>query len=217
MVIEKIEMNYYWIRKSLTTDKLILFLMLPLLVLFSSCNKTIEGVKLTNYYDACTISNIDFGEMATYKDPSNLFSIRFPYSWDIRESYSDTLYGLFGANLKESSADIKKLISISAIAYQSTDSIMEYAKSEIRGLKSEKGIAIKEAGKTEINGQESIWVLFKSDEELATKVNLVVYIKKPGSNSIFILQASIYSSDNYKKKLCNLKQILNTFKINSND
>ena len=178
-----------------------------------SCKDTIEGIKMTNYYDNCSAFNTDPGNLATYKDPNNLFSIRFPYSWDVRESYSDTLYGLFAANMQESSSDIENLQSISAIGYQTNDSLNIYAKNEIRGLKKEKGINVKEAGKTKINGNSVIWVLFNSKGELASKGNLVIYVKKPSSRIVFILQASVYSSDNYKEKLCNLKQLLNTFKL----
>jgi hypothetical protein len=191
----------------------LLFLVFLLVILNYSCKETIEGVKVTNYYDNCTAFNTDLGDLATYKDPNNLFSIRFPYSWDVRESYSDTLYGIFAANMQESSSDIENLESISAIGYQSNDSLNIYAENEIRGLKNEKGIVVKEAGKTKINGNNVIWVLFKSKGELASKANLVIYVKRPSSNIVFILQASVYSSDNYKERLCNLKQLLNTFKL----
>jgi hypothetical protein len=199
------------------TKSLNLLTLLFLLTSISySCKDTIEGIKVTNYYDSCSAFNTDLGELATYKDPNNLFSIRFPYSWDARESYSDTLYGIFAANMLESSSEIEKLESISAIGYQTADSLEVYAKKEIRGLKNEKGIIVKEAGKTTINGNKVIWVLFKSKGELTSKGNLVIYIKRPSSNIVFILQASVYSSDNYKKRLCNLKQLLNTFKLSSN-
>lgn len=190
------------------------FLAIFLIVLITySCKDTIDGIKVTHYYDNCSAFNTDLANLATYKDPNNLFSIRFPYSWDVRESYSDTLYGIFAANMKESSSDIENLQSISAIGYQTKDSLDIYAKNEIRGLKNEKGINVKEAGKTKINGNRVIWVLFKSKGELASKGNLVIYVKKPSSHIVFILQASVYSSDNYKEKLCNLKQLLNTFKL----
>ncbi len=181
-----------------------------------SCKDTIEGIKLINYYDACPAFNTDLGDLATFKDPNNLFSIRFPYDWDVRESFSDTLYGIFGANMLGSSSDIEKLESISAVAYQTLDSLEVYAANEIRGLKNEANIKVKQVGRTVINGNKVIWVLFKSKEELTSKGNLVIYIKKPSSNIVFILQASVYSSDNYKERLCNLKQLLNTFKLSSN-
>ncbi|NOX47768.1 MAG: hypothetical protein GXO89_12405 [Chlorobi bacterium] len=193
-----------------------LFLMFVLTTLNYSCKDTIEGIKVTNYYDACPAFNTDLGDLATFKDPNNLFSIRFPYNWDVRESFSDTLYGIFGANMLESSSDIEKLESISAVAYQTIDSLEVYAANEIRGLKNESNIKVKQVGRTVINGNKVIWVLFKSKEELTSKGNLVIYIKKPSSNILFILQASVYSSDNYKERLCNLKQLLNTFKLSSN-
>ena len=191
----------------------LLFLVLLLATLNYSCKDTIEGIKVTNHYDNCTAFNTDLSDLATHKDPNNLFSIRFPYSWDVRESYSDTLYGIFAANMQESSSDIENLQSISTIVYQTNDSLNIYAKNELRGLKNEKGINVKEAGKTKINGNNIIWVLFKSKGELASKANLVIYVNKPSSGIVFILQASVYSSDNYKERLCNLKQLLNTFKL----
>ena len=183
-----------------------------LVIAFYSCN-TIEGVKTTNYYDTCKAFNTDFGDLSTYQDPNRLFTIRLPYDWDVRESYSDTLYGIFAANLNESNSDITTLGSISAIGYFTTDSLENYAAKEIRGLKEEKGIKVKEAGKTIINGNNAIWILFKSEDQKTKKGNLVVYIKSAGKSQVFLLQASVYSSDNYKERLCNLKQILNTFKI----
>jgi hypothetical protein len=178
-----------------------------------SCKDTIEGIKVTNYYDNCKALNTDLGDLATYKDPNNLFTIRFPFSWDVRESYSDTLYGIFAANMTESSSDIEKLQSISVIGYQTNDSLEIYAGKEIRGLKNEKGITVREAGKTSINGNRIIWVLFKSKDGQTEKGNLVLYVKRLGTNQVFILQSSVYSSDNYKERLCNLKQLLNTFKL----
>ena len=188
-------------------------LFLLLIIANYSCKDTIEGIKVTNYYDACPAFNTDLGDLATYKDPNNLFSIRLPYSWDVRESYSDTLYGIFAANILDSSSDIEKLESISTIGYQTNDSLEVYASKEIQGLKSVNDIRVKEVGKTRINGNRVIWVLFKSKVGQTEKGNLVVYLKSQGKNQIYILQASIYSSDNYKERLCNLKQILNTFKI----
>ena len=193
--------------------RVISLLFLLLIIANYSCKDTIEGIKVTNYYDACPAFNTDLGDLATYKDPNNLFSIRLPYSWDVRESYSDTLYGIFAANMIESSSDIEKLESISAIGYQTNDSLEIYAAKEIKGLQNEANIKIKEAGKTVINGNKVIWILFKSKTEQTEKGNLVVYLKSSGRNQIFLLQASVYSSDNYKERLCNLKQLLNTFKL----
>ena len=182
-----------------------------LVIAIYSCD-TIEGVKRTNYYDTCKAFNTDFGNLSTYQDPNRLFSIRLPNDWDVRESYSDTLYGIFAANLNESNSDITTLQSLSAIGYFTTDSLESYVAKEIRILKEEKGIKVKEAGKTIINGNNAIWVLFKSEDQKTKKGNLVVYIKSVAKNQIFLLQASVYSSDNYKERLCNLKQLINTFK-----
>jgi len=183
-----------------------------LVIAFYSCN-TIEGVKTTNYYDTCKAFNTDFGDLSTYQDPNRLFTIRLPYDWDVRESYSDTLYGIFAANLNESNSDITTLESFSAIGYSTIESLESYATKEIRNLKEDKGTKVKEAGKTIINGNNAIWILFKSEDQKTKKGNLVVYIKGVGNSQIFILQTSVYSSDNSKERLCNLKQLLNTFKI----
>jgi hypothetical protein len=86
----------------------------------------------------------------------------------------------------------------------------KYYLNELKTLKANSKVELFETGKTFINGIESYWVKFSSNEEV---FHLVVYIKHPKSEDLYLLQGSVYYSEKYDVRLCYLKQIIDSFEI----
>ncbi len=189
---------------------------LLLFLLAAKCNSgstNMEGLKLSDSYNQCEPVEHDYGTMITIGDPNNKFMIRLPYSWDIQESYSDTLYGLIASNREEAGDDPAKLVLVSVTGYQTNDSVQEYFRKEIRSLKKDRKMKPLEGGPINFNGQDAYWVLFESKESDQKMMNIVLYIQSVGRNEIYLLQSSVYMTDNYMDRLCDLKQLVNSFEL----
>lgn len=178
-------------------------------------NNAIREIPITTFYNNCD-EIIDFGEMITIGDPSDKFMISLPYSWDIQESYSDTLFGIFASNIFKAGNDPKKLQSISVTGYSTNDSLKVYVEKELTSLKKDTSISVNEMGKTTINDRNGYWVLFENNFEEGDIVNLVVFIKREKSNEIYLIQTSVYKTENFRERICRLKQLINTFEIVEN-
>ncbi|MBC8490768.1 MAG: hypothetical protein H8D45_32525 [Bacteroidetes bacterium] len=187
-------------------------------VICSGCvqqNNAIREIPITTYYNNCD-AIIDFGVIITIGDPSDKFMISLPYSWDIQESYFDTLFGIFASNIFETGNDPKKLQSISITGYSTNDSLKVYVEKELTSLKKDTSISVNEMGKTTINDRNGYWVLFENNFKDGDIVNLVVFIKREKSNEIYLIQSSVYKTENFRERICRLKQLVNTFEIVEN-
>jgi catalase len=151
--------------------------------------------------------------MITLGDPSDKFMIRLPYSWDIQENYSDTLYGIIASNRYEAGNDPEKFILVSVTGYQTTDSLFAYFKKELKTLKKDKSMKVIEVGQMELNEENTYWVKFESDQSGYKIMNIVQYVKSEEKNEIYLIQSSVYKSDDYQTQLCRLKRLTNSFEL----
>ena len=172
----------------------------------------IEGVPLTGFYDSCA-EYYDFGQMIKMGDPGDRFFISLPYSWDIREHYSDTLYGVFASNFMSIPIDTADRMSIVVSGYLTDEKLWNYYISELKQLKKDKKINVKETGSTEISGNDSFWIKFSQQLADQKVYNLVVYLKKEYSDEIYLIQSTVYDTQEYDKKFCYLKQVISSFEI----
>jgi len=167
----------------------LLFLVLIVIVAAKCDNDTndLKGVPVTDFYDSCLFEDYSFGQMFTIGDPNDKFMIRLPYDWDIRENYSDTVYGMQTGNFLSIPIEQEKRMSFMLSGYTTELSLEEYYLDEFKSLKKDDRINLEETGKTIINGVNAYWLKFVSNEAV---YHLVVYIKHPRLNDIYLLQAS---------------------------
>ena len=191
----------------------IFFLIIITITLFGCHSvRTFEGIPVTETYNRCN-EDFDFGELTTIGDPGNKFMITLPYSWDIQEVYSDTIYGIFGTNAPDIGDDNSKLMSLSVTGYQSSDSLEPYFRNEIRSMKKATGFKLLETGTISIFDQQCYWLSFEMKEEESTILSNVVYIKMPDTNEIYLLQTLVYKSGDYQKRICAMKGLVETFEF----
>jgi len=177
----------------------------------------IEGIPVSDFYNNCDEAYIDYGDMINLGDPSDKFMIRLPYNWDIQESYSDTLYGIIATNRFEAGNDPEKFLLVSVTGYHTNDSLYGYFIKEIKTLKKDKTMIVHEVGQMEINEENAYWVEFETDESDFQIMNLVQYVMSESENEIYLIQSSVYKSDDYNKELCRLKRFTDSFELVEND
>jgi hypothetical protein len=173
----------------------------------------IAGIPVTDFYNNCPDDFTEYGDMITIGDPGDKFMIRLPYSWDIQESYTDTLYGIIASNRFDAGNDPKKFVLLSVTGYQTIDSLYPYFLNEIKSLKKDKTMKVLELGTMEINEKETYWVKFESEETDFQIMNLVQYVQSNQEDAIYILQSSVYKSENYNEALCRLKRFTDSFEL----
>jgi hypothetical protein len=140
--------------------------------------------------------------------------ISLPYEWEVQDSYSDTLYAMIVTNHYESKGNPEEFILLMVSVYQTTDSLSQYFRKEVKALRKDRNMKIQEAGRITLEEQPGLWIKFLSKEAESEVMNLVVYIKNPyRKDEIFLIQSSVYHSDKYMNKLCHLKQLVNSFEI----
>ena len=185
-----------------------------IIITISGCHqeKTFEGVPVSDSYNRCN-EDFDFGELTTIGDPGNKFMITMPYSWDIQEVYSDTIYGIFGTNAPDIGNDNSKLMSLSVSGYKTNDSLETYFRNELRSMKKSALFNLLETGETEVNNQKGYWLTFEMKEGDEFIVSNVIYIKKNGTGEVYLLQTLVYKSNDYKKRICALKGLVETFEF----
>ncbi len=185
-----------------------------IILILSGCHhgKTFEGIPVSDSYNRCN-EVFDFGELTTIGDPGNKFMITLPYSWDIREIYSDTIYGIFGSNTPDIGNDFSGLMSLSVSGYKTSDSLKTYFRNELGSMKKAAVFNLLNTGKITINDQISYWLTFEMKENESTVVSNVIYIKKPDADEIYLLQTLVYKTEDYKKRLCALKELVETFEF----
>ena len=177
----------------------------------------IEGIPVSDFYNNCEEEYIDYGDMITLGDPNDKFMIRLPYNWDIQESYSDTLYGIIASNRYEAGNDPEKFLLVTVTGYQTNDSLYGYFIKEIKTLKKDKSMKVIAVGHMEINEEIAYWVKFESDESDFQIMNLVQYVMSESKNEIYLIQSSVYKSDDYDKELCRLKRFTDSFELVKDD
>lgn len=177
----------------------------------------IEGIPVSDFYNNCEDDYIDYGDMITIGDPGDKFMIRLPYKWDIQESYSDTLYGIIATNHYEAGNDPQKFIMVSVTGYRTNDSLYAYFLNELKTLKKDKTMKVHELGQIEINEEAAWWIKFETSESDFQLMNIVQYVKSESNNEVYLIQAMIYKSEDYDKRLCQLKRFTDSFELVEND
>ncbi|MCD4746736.1 MAG: hypothetical protein K8R58_10600 [Bacteroidales bacterium] len=200
-------------------NKNIAFFFLAIVLILSACKdrkNRICNYKLSEYYNNCKSEGYHFNDLITFGDPNNKFMISVPYSWDIQENYFDSLYGIVAANNFEAMQNINLLQSISLTGYNSTDSLATYFKSEIKSIINDNKFEIIDLGRMDFKNKDSFWVLFETNEDYGKFINLVLYLKNYKTDEIYLIQTTVYKTKDYKKKICELKFIVNSFEIVEN-
>lgn len=185
-----------------------------LLLLASRCASSgdkIKGIPLTHFYDSCDLDAY-FGEMITIGDPNERFFISLPYSWDIRESYTDNVYGMYASNFLSIPIEIKDRQAVMITGYETELSLEDYFLNELKDLKKDEAVELLEAGTVEIDDRNCNWLLFHNYAEHPI-YHVVVYTKKENSNEIYLLQSMTFDTENYRDRLCYLKRIIKSFDI----
>lgn len=177
----------------------------------------IEGIPISEFYNNCDDDYIEYGDMITIGDPSDKFMIRLPYKWDIQESYSDTLYGIIATNRFEARNNPEEFLMVSVTGYQTSDSLYPYFINELKTLKKDKSMKVHAVGQIEINEENAWWVKFETEESDFQIMNLVQYVKSEINNEIFLIHSTVYKSDDYNNKLCQLKRFTDSFELVEDD
>ena len=170
--------------------------------------KWLERVPESDFIENCPDVLYDFGDMVTVSDPNEKFYISLPYSWDIRESYSDSLYGIFASNFLSIPKAVDDRMSVSVTGYNSDKELDQYFLDELAELATTENINVIERGKSMLDGEKYPWLLFEMKDGI---FNMVYYVKEPATEDIFLIQAVSYDTVNYKSKMCYLKQLINSF------
>ncbi len=191
-----------------------LFLIVPVLAItaFQCTNDTklLKDIPSSTYIDNCPDILYEFGDMITLGDPNDRFLISLPYSWDIRESYSDSLYGVFASNFLSIPQDIENRMGLSVTGYNSDKSLEEYFHDELIELVKEDNINVMETGETMVAGKKYPWVLFEIQPQV---YNMVYYIKQPEKDNFYLIQTVSYDAVNYRTMMCYLKRLVTSFEM----
>lgn len=190
-----------------------IILVIIVIIIAAKCDSdknTIEGVPITEYYDSCLFDDYSFGDMSTMGDPYNKFMVSLPYDWDIRQVYTDSVFGIQAGNFLSIPIEVNRRMFFMVSGYSTEFSLEQYYLNELKTLKKESNVQLLETGKTIINELDSYWVKFSSNEEV---FHLVVYIKRPELQDLYLLQASVYNPEEHDIMLCYMKQLFDSFEI----
>jgi len=201
-----------------TNSKFInLLLIIVIIFVGAKCDNdtdNVMGVPITDYYDSCMFEDYSFGQMFTIGDPNDKFMITLPYDWDLRENYSDSVYGMQTGNFLSIPVDIKDRMFFMISGYSTELSLEDYYLNELKSFKNESNIELQETGKTLIDGVEAYWLKFSAGEKV---FHLVMYVKHPELDDVYLLQASAYDEEKHDLKLCYMKQFFNSFELAQNN
>jgi hypothetical protein len=167
---------------------------------------------VSEYFANCEPFKEDFGDLITIGDPNNRFMITLPYKWDIREFYTDTLYGIYASNSLDIIDQTTQYYSLSISGYQTNKTLENYYQNELVQLNDDPTIEVEETGTIAINEKPFPWVLFKLNGEPAL-LNIVTFIKSEQKNSIYLIQISVEEDKKARDSLCNLKQFVCSFEL----
>lgn len=191
----------------------ILILMAAFLTFCTFRGKRIEGVRMTDSYERCEEFAYDFGDIITFGDSNNRFMVGLPYEWAIQDSYSDTLYGIAASNIWEAEENPALFMSFSVTGYSTTDSLRQYFAGELKTLKSDHRIKILEAGETLIKENKSYWVKFVDSENENHYRNLVMFVRSPIRNEIYLIHSMVADGEEADRLLCAMKRLAFSFEI----
>lgn len=178
----------------------------------SSSKNKIQGVPISDFFSKCESYNKDFGDLITLGDPNNRFMITLPYSWDIREFYTDTLYGVYASNAMAEVNKPEQFYSLSLTGYESELGLKDYYNKELSILIKDQNTEVWETGSLEIDSKQYPWVLFMIEGELPI-INQVTYIKSEGSSSIYLIQVSVFQEENSRERICEINQFVSSFEL----
>lgn len=170
------------------------------------------GIPRSGYFDRCE-TDTDFGETIRIGDRSGKFLITLPYEWDIRHIYSDTLYGLIASDEFLTGRDPLRTSSISVSGYTSELPLYDYAAIEAGSLQQDATIRVIEGGRTGLTGTDGIWLLFEKREMGLSFANLVVYAGAELRPEVYIIQATVVNTENYRAQICKLSGLIRSFEI----
>lgn len=176
----------------------------------SNDSKLLENIPISTSIDNCPDIYHDFGDIVSVGDPNAKFIIRVPYSWDIRESYTDSLYGVAAANYLSIPVSVEERMGLSVNGYTTDKELDQYVHDELIDLIKEEKTKVLERGITMFAGMKNPWVLFNVDGEL---YNMVYYVKEADNNDIYLIQTICYDTVNYRNKMCYMKQLVNSFSL----
>ncbi len=93
-------------------------------------------------------------------------------------------------------------------------SLLDYFTAEVKNHDSDNEFKIFEIGKTNINGLESYWTLYEAvNDEFGNHKSIIYYVQRNESDTFYLLETLVYDSENYKETLCQLRSLIETFKI----
>lgn len=176
----------------------------------SNESKLIKEIPETTYINDCPDRLYEFGDMVSTGDPNGRFTIQLPYNWDIRESYGDSLYGIFSSNFLSVPKPLEEQMAVSVSGYTSDKDLDQYFHDELIELVKTGNIRVLEKGISMFAGQNNPWVLFEMQDQI---FNMVYYVKQPDKDDIYLIQTVSYDTVNYKTKMCYLKQLVNSFEM----
>jgi len=191
-------------------------LLILIALFFVGCNsggKRIEGVPFTQSYNKCESSGYDFGKIITIGDSNNKFMISLPYEWDIQESYSDTLYGIIATNTYEAEENPAIFMLLSVTGYSTEDSLYQYFTEELKTLKKDKQMNVREAGEIDLNGNHAYWIKFENNENNNKFVNLVHYVKSTDEKEVYLIHSCVANVEAADEKICALKKLAASFEL----
>lgn len=176
----------------------------------TSDTKLLEEIPESQFVDNCPDVYYDFGQTVYLGDPNDRFMIRLPYSWDIRESYTDSIYGLYASNFLSIPVEVRKRLGLSVSGYEIEKNLQEYVHDELIELIKDEHTKVMERGESMFAGIKNPWVLFEMQGGI---FNMVYYVKHPKKSEIYLIQAVSYDTLGYRNKMCQLKQLVNSFEI----
>jgi hypothetical protein len=181
------------------------------LVLFS-CNN-IEGFQISKDFDDIGSLSVDTSYFK-YSPPENIFSINIPKNWEVQEDFTDTLYGVFFMDTASFYIAIENFQSLTITKHPLNGNLKRTFKKELELIKQYKNDEIIKIGKTKINGTSSFWMLTESKNQDNYFYNLNYFINKKGDQHVFLIQISVYKTDNYISRISNILPSVHTFKVN---
>ncbi len=74
-----------------------------------------------------------------------------------------------------------------------------------------------EMGTMNMENDTFYWIKFESSEGEHKIMNIVKYIKSEGTDELYLIQTTVYKSENYMDKLCYLKGLVDSFEMVDNN
>lgn len=193
------------------------YLLFPLLifVLFTACIKggQINGHQVQGEFNKCD-SFVDslLSHSQYYYHQGGKVAIKIPANWDIQENDSDSLWGIFAMDTIAFDKSYKNFSSIMVAKHEPTGDLKVGFETYLKAMETEVGYHVREIGTCKVGNNPAYWMLADSFEEEFTFGNFCYYLETKNGN-IYILQATVYLTDDYIQRLCNLIPILETFNV----